>query len=299
MYALRMAFALVALLASSCGGGLGGATPRPTRLAEATANVTPAPPPTVAAATANPTPVPTPPVASATGYSFLSVQTARGTFSVHLIKERLSDVSVKTLTANADVCRAECPVKPLARYVEEGGAYAGINGTYFCPPDYLACAGKVNSSDYAVYNSALPRWVNLPALFGNNAVLTFNGSLATAYRRQGAYTQGPAWNQPITAGISMYPLLLQGGAIVNTEARQSAAQLQRNTKGAIGIDGTHVYLALVLSASLTDTAAVLQALGAKDALNLDGGGTAAMYIGGSYKVGPGRELPNAIVLTRP
>jgi exopolysaccharide biosynthesis protein len=44
---------------------------------------------------------------------------------------------------------------------------------------------------------------------------------------------------------------------------------------------------------------VLQALGVKDALNVDGGGTAAMYIGGSYKVGPGRLLPNAILLTKP
>jgi exopolysaccharide biosynthesis protein len=48
-----------------------------------------------------------------------------------------------------------------------------------------------------------------------------------------------------------------------------------------------------------DTAYVLQALGARDALNLDGGGTAAMWIGGGYKVGPGRLLPNAIVLTKP
>jgi len=44
---------------------------------------------------------------------------------------------------------------------------------------------------------------------------------------------------------------------------------------------------------------VMAALGAKDALNLDGGGTAAMYIGGAYTVGPGRLLPNAIVLTKP
>ena len=35
------------------------------------------------------------------------------------------------------------------------------------------------------------------------------------------------------------------------------------------------------------------------ALNLDGGGTSAMYIGGAYRVGPGRLLPNAIVLTKP
>jgi len=33
-------------------------------------------------------------------------------------------------------------------------------------------------------------------------------------------------------------------------------------------------------------------------LNLDGGGTAAMYINGGYVVGPGRPLANAVVLVR-
>jgi len=53
---------------------------------------------------------------------------------------------------------------------------------------------------------------------------------------------------------------------------------------------------LVTNASVTDSAYALQALGVKDALNLDGGGTSALYISGSYKVGPGRLLPNAVVL---
>lgn len=34
-------------------------------------------------------------------------------------------------------------------------------------------------------------------------------------------------------------------------------------------------------------------------MNLDGGGTSAMFTDGQYKVGPGRQLPNAVVLTRP
>lgn len=43
-------------------------------------------------------PSPGPPtVASNTGYSLLNVPTAHGTFAVHLIKEQLSDVRVKTV----------------------------------------------------------------------------------------------------------------------------------------------------------------------------------------------------------
>ena len=50
---------------------------------------------------------------------------------------------------------------------------------------------------------------------------------------------------------------------------------------------------------LTDAQLVLQALRVQDAINLDGGGTAAMWIEGQYTVGPGRLLPNAILLIKP
>lgn len=53
------------------------------------------------------------------------------------------------------------------------------------------------------------------------------------------------------------------------------------------------------NASVTDSAYVLQAIGVRDAMNLDGGGTGAMYIGGAYRVGPGRQLPNAVLLMKP
>jgi hypothetical protein len=38
---------------------------------------------------------------SPTGYSTQSVPTPAGTFTTHLIKERLADVTVKTVTAHA------------------------------------------------------------------------------------------------------------------------------------------------------------------------------------------------------
>ena len=91
-------------------------------------------------------------------------------------------------------------------------------------------------------------------------------------------------------------LFRSGGNIVNSSSEQTAYQQLKGTKGSIGTDGTNVYLALVSNANVDDSAYVLQALGEKDALNLDGGGTSAMYINGSYKVGPGRSLPNAVVL---
>src|SRR3989442_2997023 len=66
-----------------------------------------------------PTPAP-----SAPGYSLQGLATSRGTFGVHLIKERLSDVTVRTLTANTTDCFNNCPAKPLAQYALENAAYA-------------------------------------------------------------------------------------------------------------------------------------------------------------------------------
>ncbi len=230
------------------------------------------------------------------GYSYQSVSTVRGTFNVHLIKERLLAVTVKTLTANTTDCSNNCPAKPLDQYASENGAYAGMNGTYLCPPDYAQCAGKVNSYDYAVYNSNLRRWINYNALNAQNGGLFFNGASTSAYRRTFVYFQNQT---PINAAITNFPLLVLNGSVIDSTSEQNGSQMLKGTKGAIGVDGTYVYLAIVTNATVTDSAFVMQALGARDALNLDGGGTAAMWIGGSYKVGPGRLLPNAIVLTKP
>jgi hypothetical protein len=254
----------------------------------------------VAAGKANTEPTPGPPAVSTnTGYSLLSVPTAYGTFVVHLIKERLSEVNVKTVAANTVVCRSDCPAKPLAQYAAENNAYAGMNGTYLCPPDYVECAGKVNSYEYAVYDSNLRTWLNLPSLATTQTgLVTFTGGTPTFYRRSNVYARERLSLALITAGLSMYPLLLQGGRVVNSDGEQSDAQKLRSMKGSIGADASFLYLALVANASVTESAHVLQALGVRDALNLDGGGTSAMWIG-SYKVGPGRLLPNAILLTRP
>jgi exopolysaccharide biosynthesis protein len=127
-----------------------------------------------------------------------------------------------------------------------------------------------------------------------NALATFNGNTPTFYRRVFSYTRGP-----VTAGISNFPLLVQNGAVLDVSADIDSNQLLRGARGAIGVDATFVYLAIVSGASVPETALVLQGLGARDALNLDGGGSIAMWIGGTYILGPGRQLPNAILLMKP
>ncbi|HEY6958963.1 MAG TPA: phosphodiester glycosidase family protein [Candidatus Limnocylindria bacterium] len=233
------------------------------------------------------------------GYSTESVTTSAGTFTVKLVKEPLAQVSVRTLTANSTDCSNSCPAKPLDQYVtSESGGFAGMHGSYFCPPDYAACATMVNTYSYAVYNSDLRRWLTSGALTNPyNSLASWNSGTPTFYQHVAQY--GQSGSPPVTAAISNYPLLLQGGSLIDSSSLLSSGQLVRGTRGAIGVDGTYVYLAIVYPATVPETAGVLQMIGVRDALNLDGGGSAALWIDGGYVVGPGRLLPNAIVLTRP
>ncbi len=271
-------------------------TPTPSPSVAPTAAPTAAPTPVLTAA---PTPVPTPtPIAidppnAPTGYSRFAVGTSRGTFTVWLVKERLSDVTVRTVTANTVDCARDCPAKPLAQYIAETpGGYAGMNGSYFCPPDYADCVTQAYRYDYEVYNSSLAKWLSLGN--GANGVATFNGRTPRFFRTFTEYGRAP-----VTAGIANYPTLMVGGAILDFSAQLSAAQTRAGTRGVIATNATYVFLVIVAGASVTDAAFVVQALGATDALNLDGGGSAALYSGGAYRVGPGRLLPNAVVLTKP
>lgn len=229
------------------------------------------------------------------GGNYMTVDTERGKFGVYLIKVALSDVKVITASANGDDCKDNCPTKSLAEHVKDNGGFAGMNGAYFCPPDYSSCSGKINSSDYAFYKSSSDKWLNKGALsWGDTGLATFNGSNAKFYKKSSDYGGGS-----VTAGISNYPSLLYGGEVViNSDKLTSYQKDVKGARGAIGVGDSNLYLAIISNATVVDAAYVMKALGAKDALNLDGGGSSALYLNGSYLVGPGRSLPNAIVLVK-
>jgi len=232
---------------------------------------------------------------AASGYSYQTVQTERGSFGAHIIKLPLNEVKVKTVSASSGSCSNDCDTKSLADYVKGSGGFAGMNGSYFCPPDYGSCDGKINSFDFALYDSNEGKWEHKDALtWFDTGLMTFNGGNPSFYRKTSDYGGGG-----VTAGISNYPSLVKDGDIVVDGDKLTSYQKDiKGTRGVIGVGGENLYLAIVNSATVIDAAYVIRSLGAKHALNLDGGGSSAMYINGKYIVGPGRSLPNAIVLTK-
>lgn len=85
------------------------------------------------------------------------------------------------------------------------------------------------------------------------------------------------------------------------------AQHISDNGGRAGMNGTYfcpmdydscagkLFLVIARNSSYMDLANIFKSLDATEALNLDGGGSVALYDGG-YKVGPGRSLPNAVII---
>lgn len=225
--------------------------------------------------------------APGSGYNRQKVSTGRGEFVISLIVAPGARAIVET--AGDSDCVDNCPTKSLAEHIAASGGFAGINGAYFCPPDYPRCQGKVNSFDTlavngrtkSVHNRANNVYSTVPLVAMYGTSLSF-------------YDQTVQWGVDTgsNGAIANFPRLLRDGNVATGDDGG------KGTRGFIGVKDGAIVIGHVFAASLLDTAEVLKTLGLQNALNLDGGGSSALWIDGGYKVGPGRSLPTAIVLVR-
>ncbi|HEY5122972.1 MAG TPA: hypothetical protein VIK14_04485, partial [Ignavibacteria bacterium] len=87
-----------------------------------------------------------------TGFSVQSVSTDNGSFTVEIVAADLNSTKVIVDTASDSDCSNNCPTLALSDYISRSGAFAGINGSYFCPAEYPSCAGKTGSFDTLLMN---------------------------------------------------------------------------------------------------------------------------------------------------
>jgi exopolysaccharide biosynthesis protein len=170
---------------------------------------------------------------------------------------------------------------------------AGVNGTYFCPASYPDCASKPNSFDFPIYTTRLSKWINAGNLsWGGRAILYTDGSGAHYQQNSSGFSGG------LTAGIINFPGLVSDGNI-QIDDNQSGLSDKQKAKGTkIGIGTTspnNVMIVIAYNVNMQEFAHVFKSLSAKGALNLDTGGSSAVIYGGRYILGPGRDLPNAII----
>ena len=223
------------------------------------------------------------------GYSRQSVSTEIGNYLISMHAADLSSARVIVDTASDGTCGNDCPVLSLAEYVSRNGAFAGINGSYFCPASYPACAGKTNSFDTLLmnknkvyFNSDNNVYSTVPVVIFGSGWVRFEGQSLNWGRDTG-----------VDGVIANQPLLVSGGNVVfggDSDPKKGS----KAGRSFVANKGNTVYIGVVHSATVAEAAIVLKALGMDNALNLDSGGSTAFWSGG-YKVGPGRNIPNAIL----
>ncbi len=282
------------------------ATPTPTPTPEPTPAPTPTPTPKATAkATPKPTPKPTPAPTAAPSVSASTTHsryytsnfvTDRGTFSGHVMQFELGPGKVKVITDTAadTECLDQCPTLSVGDYVKRFGGIAGVNGTYFCPPDYSTCNGQINTFIYKIFNPRLGRAINREnGSWEWEPLVAFDSVGNWRYFNHWYDISGSTFD--FYSGINHSPRLVVNSQNVAEQQSLDSKQKSKATRAAFGLKGMTLYVVHVSNASIVDLASVMMSLGSEYALNLDAGGSSGLYYNGKYKVGPGRTVPNAIV----
>lgn len=239
-------------------------------------------------------------------YEQRRLATAVGLFTVDIVTGDLSTpgMRITTLTATSADCLDDCPVHPLQYYVDQVGGFAGMNGSYFCPADTSSCADQSGSTFWMWFNSLTQTAVNeYQNQFNTGPLVAFDTDNQPHLYTESKLFPGLA-GFAVQRGVTLQalfsndPWLVLDGAYAVDQNRLDAKQ--RTTKairGGVGMRGSTVYFFHAKNATVPDLGRVADALGLDWAVNLDGGSSSALSFDGVYRIGPGRSLPNAIVLT--
>ena len=254
-------------------------------------------------------------------YEHKTISTVDGDFKVDIVTIDLTNPKLKIVTDNA--APSPAPVvavegsygaQSLAEFIIDNDGFAGINGTYFCC--YNNCGGQ-NYYFYPVYNSnsgelinknQLKYWTTGPimAFDENNKFYYFKDSRdfpAQGWSASGGKNVAEAFEEiygvKLQAAIGNKPRLIENG--MNLLIEWDIDEKQRTVKSlrnAIAYKAGTIYLVAARNATVPDLANIMKAMGAQYALNLDGGYSSALWYNDEYMVGPGRDVPNAIVFCK-
>lgn len=226
------------------------------------------------------------------GQSKQVVKTDVGDFVVSIISANLSETKLVVDTASNSDCGNDCPVLPLAEFAKRSGAIAAINGPYFCPATYPTCSNKKNSFDTLLMNKNKTYFNSANNVYSSNPVAIFSNTSRFV-------ESGSSWGRDtsVDSVIMGRPLL-----VFNNEVKflgnNDSKETSRGNRSFLGASDGTVYIGIVYSATVAETAKVIAKLGIKNAINLDSGGSSAFWSNGKYLAGPGRDLPFGILLVR-
>ena len=223
------------------------------------------------------------------GFRQQRVSTGIGDYLVSIITVDLNSARAIVDTASDSDCTNDCPVLSLGEYAGRSGAFAGINGSYFCPASYPSCAGKTNTFDTLAMNKNKHYFNSDNNVYSTVPAVIFSGNSA---RFVG---QSLEWGRDtgVDAVLANQPMLVSGGNVVfggDGDPKKGS----KAGRSFVGATGSTAYIGVVHSATVAESAVAVQAMGIQYAINLDSGGSTALWYNG-YKVGPGRNLPNVLL----
>lgn len=138
------------------------------------------------------------------GFSRQKVKVGDSFFVVDIVAADLNSTRVIVDTASEGDCADNCPVLPLGTYVSRNGAFAGINGSYFCPASYPSCASKKNSFDTLLMNKNKKYFNSDNNVYSTVPAVIFSGASARFV------TQSQQWGRDtgVDSVLANYPLLV-------------------------------------------------------------------------------------------
>jgi len=238
------------------------------------------------------------------------IKTAEGNFKVDLIEIDLSNPKLKIITDVAEPFPTASSSKEnglfgaatLGNFVTRQNGFAGINGTYFCSSS--GC-GAPNYYFYPVYNSRLEQLVNDSELkyWTTGPIFAFDSNNKFYYFKDSREFKGvknfeDTYGVKLQAAIGNKPRLIQDYMNYLIEWELDKSQISgKYTRNAIGYKDNKIYLLVAYRVTMQNLGTIMQSMGMQYALNLDGGYSAALWYNDEYMVGPGRNIPNAIVFT--
>jgi uncharacterized protein YkwD len=178
--------------------------------------------------------------------------------------------------------------EPFSKFIHRLQPTAAINGTFFSKTDWKP-AGSVLIDGKLVSNGDIGTAFCLDP--------TNKPTFIPSAKQQGSRIAWGASRHGLTCG----PTLVWGGKVdVRPEAEgfHDSHVLGGGVRSALGVTASRQLLLVTTSggATLTQLAQAMKALGAHDAINLDGGASQALYFRGNLINTPGRELTNVLLI---
>lgn len=208
------------------------------------------------------------------------------------------NLRIITDTATDDQCIGACPTKSVMSYVNDQHGFVGVSGSYFCPASYSSCTETPGLFPHAIYNSRNGKYFNGGS---GSAMIVFDKDKGVNFLDYDVtpLTKSALDNKigkEVVAAIANFPLLTKNNSINDFDFLLDYKQREVKTRQVvIGKSENSIKIVAARSANVPEMAEIVHNLGLSDSLLLDGGASTTLIYKSSYKIGPGRDMPTAII----